>query len=168
MQAHLVDDVERLVFNDVEVAVVAVAWNGIAVFPIPFCVFHTYILSRDHLAVEEGCLCAVLLVIFLDESESALYELYVCRVVVDLYAEEFCSLHETVDTDSKVLAADVDEACIEERKHALLLESLEVLVVCELYLVNEVNNLCEVCHVVSAVLYRILDAAVKVDGEHAL
>ena len=129
---------------------------------------HTYILSRNHLAVEEGCLCAILLIIFFDESESALHELNICRIVVDLDAEEFCSLHETVYADCEVLAADVDEACIEERKHALLLESLEVLIVCELHLVNEVNNLCEVCHVVSAVLYRILDAAVKVDGEHAL
>ena len=59
-------------------------------------------------------------------------------------------------------------SCVKERKHSLLLERLEVLVICELYLMYKVHNLSKICKVVAAVLYRVLDTAVKVDGKHAL
>ena len=168
VQTHLVNDIERLVLHDVEVAVVAVAWHNIAVFPIPLCVLYTYIFGRDHLAVEEGCLCAVLLVVFLDKSECVLYELHILRVVVDLDSKELGSLYQTVDTDCEVLTTDVDESCVKERKHSLCLKGLEVFVICELNLMHKIHNLSKICKVVAAVLYRVLDTAVKVDGKHAL
>ena len=56
VQTHLVNDIERLVLYDIEVAVVAVTRNEIAVFPIPLRMLYAYILRRNHLAVEKGCL----------------------------------------------------------------------------------------------------------------
>ena len=61
VESHLVDDVQRLVLHDVEIAVVAVTWHYISVFPIPFCMLHADVLSWDHLAVEQSRLGAVLL-----------------------------------------------------------------------------------------------------------
>ena len=126
------------------------------------------IFCRNHLAVEQCGLGAVLPVVILDESEGILNELHIFRIVVDLDSEELCSLHESVDTYSKVLTADVDEAGIKERKHSLLLECLEVLVICKLYLMYKVDDLRKVCQIVTSILYCILDAAVEIDCEHAL
>ena len=84
--------------------------------------FYSYILGRNHFAVEESCLGTVLLVVFFNESEGILDELYIFWVVVDLDSEEFGSLYQTVDADCKILTADVDEPCIKERKHTLFLE----------------------------------------------
>ena len=53
VQAHLVDYVQRLVFYNVEIAVIAVTRNSISVFLIPFCMLYTDILSRNHLTVEK-------------------------------------------------------------------------------------------------------------------
>ena len=129
---------------------------------------HSYVLSRNHFAVEEGCLCTVLLIILLDKSESILDKLHILRIVIDFDSKEFRSLHKSVDTDRKVLTTDIDESSIKERKHSLCLKGLEVLVISELNLMHKVHNLSKICQVVSAVLDRILDAAVKVDREHAL
>ena len=74
--------------------------------------------------------------------------------------------HRDIYKDFASLKTDVAEG--DENKSELDIESLEVFVICELYLVDEVYNFCEVCHVVPSVLYCILDAAVKVDCEHAL
>ncbi len=102
---------------------------------------HTHVFSRNHFAVEESCLGTVLLVVFFNKSECILDELDVFRIVVDLYSEEFGCFYQTIDTDCKILTSDIDEACIKERKHALFLQGLEILIICKLYLVDKVHNL---------------------------
>ena len=53
MKTKFVDYVERLVFHNIEIAVVTVSWNYISVFPIPFCMFDADIFCRNHFAVEQ-------------------------------------------------------------------------------------------------------------------
>ena len=48
------------------------------------------------------------------------------------------------------------------------LKLLEILVVCQLHLMTEVDHLREILLVVDLVVDGILDAAVEIDGEHAL
>ena len=52
VETHLVDNIQRLVLYNIEITVLAVTRHSIAVFPIPLGVLHSYILSRNHLAVE--------------------------------------------------------------------------------------------------------------------
>ena len=61
----LVDDIERLIFHYVEVRIVTVTWYEVAILTVPLSVLDTYVLSRNHLAVEENLLGAILLVEFL-------------------------------------------------------------------------------------------------------
>ena len=72
MELELVDDGQRVVFNHIKIAVVAVAGHKVAVLTIPLGVLHTDILGWDHLAVEHYVLRAVFLIILLDEPEDAL------------------------------------------------------------------------------------------------
>ena len=168
MELELVEDGQRVVFDHVEIAVVAVAGHEIAVLTIPLSVLHTDILGRDHLAVEHHILRAILLIILLDESEDALYEVQVVVVRRDLQTHELGSLHKTVDTNGEVLTADVDIACVEQRQHAMCLQLLQVLVVGQLYLVAEVDDASQVVEIVQLVVHGKLDTTVQVDGEHAL
>ena len=168
MQAEFVEHGERLVLDDVEVTVVAVARHEIAVLAVPFGMLHTHILGGNHLAVEHHILGAVLLVLLLHQTEDGLYELAVLRIVVDGDAHELGSLDQAVDTDGEVLARDVDIAGVEERQHAMSLQVLQVLIIGQLHLVAEVDDVSEELLVVLAVVDGILDAAVEVDGEHTL
>ena len=165
---ELVNHVERVVLHDVEVAVVAVAWHEVAVLTIPLGVFHTHVLSRNHLAVEQHILCAILLVVLLNQPEHLLYEVQIVGVVANLQAHEFGSLHESVHTDGEILTAHIDVSCVEERQHALRLQFLEVLVVSKLHFMAEFNHLREIVGIVESVLYGVLYATVEIDGEHAL
>ena len=128
MELELVDDGQRVVFNHIEIAVVAVAGHKVAVLTIPLGVLHTDILGRDHLAVEHHVLRAVLLIILLNKSEDALNEVQVVVVRRDLQTHELGCLHESVDTDRQILTGDIDIAGIEERQHAAGLQFLQVLV----------------------------------------
>ena len=136
VQLELVDDVQRLVLNNIEVRVVAVTGHEISVLPVPFCVFHADILSGYHLTVEHELLCAELLVIVLDKAEDILHELPVLLVVGYCDAHELCSLDETIHADCEILAVDVYVSGVEEWEHAVLLELLEILIVCCLHLVT--------------------------------
>ena len=168
VELELVDDGERVVLDDVEVGVVAVARHEVAVLAVPLGVLHADVLGRNHLAVEHHVLRAVLLVILLDEAQDALHEAEVVVVGRDLQAHELGSLDEAVDADGQILAPDVDVAGVEEREHAVLLQLLQVLVVGQLHLVAEVDDAGEVLQVVLSVVDGILDATVQVDGQHRL
>ena len=50
----------------------------------------------------------------------------------------------------------------------MLLEFLQVLVVCHLHLVYEVHDLCQILLVVQLIVNGILYASVQIDGQHAL
>ncbi len=168
VQLELVDDVERVVLYDVEVGVVAVARYEVAVLAVPLGVLDADVLGRNHLAVEEHVLGAVLLVVLLYDGQDALHELLVLVVGVNLQAHELGSLHEAVDADGEVLAVHRDVASVEEWQHAVGLQLLEVLVVGELHFVADVDDVGEELLVVLAVVDGVLDAAVEVDGEHGL
>ena len=75
MELELLDDVCIRVLHDIEIAVVAIAGNEIAVFPIPLGMLHTDVLGRYHLAVEKHILGAIELVILLDKPENCLHKL---------------------------------------------------------------------------------------------
>ena len=168
MQLELVDNVERVVLHDVEVAVVAVARHEVAVLAVPLSVLYAHVLSRNHLAVEQHVLSAILLVVFLYKAKHLLNEVQIVGVIIDLQAQELGSLHESVHTDCEILATHVDVSSVEERQHALSLQFLEVLVVSELHLMAEVYHLREIVGIVESVLNGVLYATVEVDGEHAL
>ena len=127
---------------------------------------YTDVLGRNHLAVEHNVLRAVSLVVFLDESEDALNEVEIIVVWSNLQTHELGSLYESVDSDGEILAAHVDVTGVEQRQHAILLQLLEVLVVCELYLMAEVDDAGKVLLVVELVVYGILNAAVQVDCQY--
>ena len=50
----------------------------------------------------------------------------------------------------------------------MLLQFLQVLVVCQLHLVTEVDDLAQLLQIVLLLIDGSLDAAVQVDGQHAL
>ena len=141
VQLELVDDAQRVVFHHVEIAVVAVAGNKVAVLTVPLGMLHTDVLGRNHLTVEHDVLRAVLAVVLLDKSQNALYEVQVVVVRRDLQAHELGSLHQTVDTDGQILATDIDIAGIKEGQHTVRLQLLEVLVVGQLHLMAEVYHI---------------------------
>ena len=128
----------------------------------------TYVLGRNHLAVEHQLLGTVLLVVLLDEAEDALYEVFVVIVRRNLQTHELSSLYESVDADGQVLAADVDVAGVEQWQHTVLLQLLQVLVVGGLHFVAEIDDATQILQIVYLVVHSILDTAVQVDGEHGL
>ena len=81
MELELLDDVCIRVLHDIEIAVVAIAGNEIAVFPIPLGMLHSDVLGRYHLAVEQHILGAIELVILLDKPENCLHKLQVIGIV---------------------------------------------------------------------------------------
>ena len=168
VELELVDNGERVVLDHIEVGVIAVAGHEVAVLAIPLGMLHTDVLGRNHLAVEHHVLRAILPVVLLNETQNALYEMQVVVVGRNLQAHELGSLHQTVDTDGKILATNVDIASIEQRQHTVALQLLQVLVVGQLHLVAEVDHAAQILQVIHLVVDGILDATVQVDGEHAL
>ena len=69
------------VFNDIEIAIIAITRDKITVFPIPLGMLNAYILCWYHLAVEQYVLGAILLIILLYKSENCLYKLQVIGIV---------------------------------------------------------------------------------------
>ena len=166
VETETIQDVQTLVLYYVEIAVVAITRYYIAVLFVPFSVFHTHVLGRDHLAVEHNVLRAVLFVLLLDDTEQLLNEVCVFGCIFDLQAEELSSLHQTVHTDGEVLTTDVDITGVEERQHAFLLQVLEVLVVSQLHFVHEVHYILDVSLIRDVITNSVLDSTVEVDGEH--
>ena len=166
VQLELVDDRQRVVLDDVEVGVVAVAGHEVAVLAVPLGMLHANVLGRNHLAVEHQFLRTVFLVVLLNQSQDALHEVLVVVVRRNLQTHELCSLHQTVDADGKILAVDVDIAGVEQRQHTVGLQFLQVLVVSRLHLVAQVDDATKILQIVLLVVHGILDAAVQVNGQH--
>ena len=76
VQLELVYHIERIIFNNVKIAVVTVARHLIAIFLVPLCVLDTDILCRNHFAVEHKTflLVSVFLVGNLNHAKNVLYE----------------------------------------------------------------------------------------------
>ena len=92
----------------------------------------------------------------------------ILRRVFDLQTEELCCLYQTVHTDRQILTADIDVAGVEQRQHAFLLKVLEVLVVCQLNLVHQIDHLLYIRLIRDVVTYGVLDSAVQVDRQYRL
>ena len=59
MELEFLYDVGVGILDNIEIAVLAVARNEVAVFPIPLSMLYAHILGRNHLAVEEHVLRAI-------------------------------------------------------------------------------------------------------------
>ena len=168
MEFELINHSQRIIFHRIEIRVVAITGNEIAILPIPLGMLNTHILGRYHLTVEHDFLAAVLLVVLLNQSQDCLNELQILGIVINLQSHKLGSLYQTIDTDGEILTAQVDVTCIKQRKHTILLKFLEVFVISQLHLVAEVNNMREVFLIVEIVIDSILYATIQVDSEHAL
>ena len=160
VQSELVHDVERFVLDDVKIAVVTVAPHLVAVALVPFGMFHSHVLRRNHLAVEHHLLRAVLLVVLFDHSENFLCKTFVIGIVVDRNAEKFGCFDQSVHTDSEVLARHIDIARIEQGQHPLRLHVFQVLVVGQLHLVHQIDHLLEEELIGHTLTCGVLDATV--------
>ncbi len=168
VKTELVDQIQRIVLHAVEVAVVTVAGHAVTVLAVPLGMFHTHIFGGNHLAVEEQLFALVLVVVFLNQSEHLFHKMLVLRIVVNGDVEEFRRFHQSVHADGEVLTVNGDVAGIEQRKHSFGLQVFEVLVVGNLYFVHQIDDLTDELELRDIVAAFVLDAAVDVDGEHAL
>ena len=50
----------------------------------------------------------------------------------------------------------------------MCLKRFQVFVICKLHFMSQIYNFAQICKIVLAVLYRILDTSVKVNGKYAL
>ena len=91
----------------------------------------------------------------------------VIRIVGNLQAHKFGSLYQSVDTNGKVLTADVDISGIKQRQHAMCLQFFQIFVVGQLHLVHEVDDVGQEHGIIHAVVDGILHTTVKIDGKHA-
>ena len=80
---------------------------------------NTHILCRNHLTVEHHFFRTILLIILLNESKNALNELLIVFIRRNLQTHELSSLYQSIDTNSQILAIDIDIACVEQRKHTM-------------------------------------------------
>ena len=119
MQKEFVERVDFFVFNDVEIGVVAVAADFVAIGFIPFGVFHAEVFGGDKLGVElHAIVLAGGLVGFEYGFQTALDEVDVIVVVADLDALRFGGFRHAVDADGEELFVQRDEACIVNGQHS--------------------------------------------------
>ena len=168
VEFELIENVSVLIFNDIELAIIAVARYFVAVFLVPLSMFHTYVFGWNHLAVEHQARFLVLFVVFLDKAEYLFHKVLIFRVIANFDAFKLGCFDYTVDTYCEVLAVDCDVSGVEQREHAFVAEVTQVAVVSHLYLVHEVDDFLDEAKERHAVLFFVLDAAVHVDCEHAL
>ena len=98
VKAELFKYVRVGIFNHVEITIVAVARNIVTVLPVPTCVLHTYVLGRNHFAVEHNILGTVFLVIVFHRAEYALNKFQILGIVGNSISQRFRSLNKTVNT----------------------------------------------------------------------
>ena len=88
--------------------------------------------------------------------------------VLDFDTEELRRFYESVDTDSEILASDIDVTGIEEREHAFFLKSFEVFVVSKLHFVHQIHDILYICLIRDIIPYGVLDSSVEINSEHRL
>ena len=119
VQQEFVERIDFFVFDDVEIGVVAVAADFVAVGFVPFGVFHAEVFGGDKLGVElHAVVFAGGLVGFKYGFQTALNEVDVIVVVADLDALRFGGFRHAVDADGEELFVQRDEACIVNGQHA--------------------------------------------------
>ena len=130
VQFELVENCQRVILDAIEIAVIAAAWNKIPVFGVPFSMLYSDILCRNHLAVEHSFLCTESLILCFYQSKYSLYKLLIVLIRCDVKSHEFCCFYKTIDTNSEILAINVDVSSIKEWKHVITQQLLEVFIVC--------------------------------------
>ena len=144
VEFELVNHTQRLVLNDIEVGVIAVARHKVAILTVPLGMLHTNVFCRNHFTVEHDILCTVLLVILLNQSQDALNEVLIVVIWSDLQPHELSCLYQAIDTDGQILATDIDVACIKQRQHTMCLKIFQILVIRHLYLVAQVDDAAQI------------------------
>ena len=119
VQQEFVERVDFFVFDDVEIGVVAVAADFVAVGFVPFGVFHAEVFGGDELSIElHAVVFAGGLVGFEYGFQTALDEVDVIVVVADFDTLRFGGFRHPVDTDGEELFVQRDEACIVNGQHS--------------------------------------------------
>ena len=119
VQQEFVERVDFFVFDDVEIGVVAVAADFVAVGFVPFGVFHAEVFGGDKLGVElHAVVFAGGLVGFEYGFQTTLDEVDVVVVVADFDALRFGGFRHAVDADGEELFVQRDEACIVNGQHS--------------------------------------------------
>ena len=158
VQEEFVECVGFVVFNDVEVGVVAVARDLVAVGFVPFGVFDAEVFGGDEFGVEAY---AVLLrgafVEVVDGFQACLHEVYVFGVVAYVDALCFGGFGHAVDADGEELFVEADVAGVVYGEHAGCEVVFHEFAVGELVAVDFADFFGEV----AAVLFE----AVHVDGD---
>ena len=167
VQAEFVHNVQRAVFYNIEVAVVAIAVYLIAVAPVPPGMFHAHVFGGNHFAVEQNIFRTVTFVVGFDKSQHLLHKGGVLRIVGNLDAQKFGGFHQSVYANGEVLAAHVDITRREQRQHALFVHVFQVFVVGQLHFMRQCNDFFEEKQVVHTFAHRLLYATGQVDGKHA-
>ena len=124
MHTELIDDVQRLILYDVEIAVIALAECLETGFFVPFGMFHAYILGRYHFAVKEYIFRSIFLIVFFNYSQNLLHKSFIFRIIVDFNSHELSGFHQPVYTDCQILASHIDVSGIEQRQHSFALQML--------------------------------------------
>ena len=119
VQQEFIERIDFFVFDNVEIGVVAVAADFVAVGFVPFGVFHAEVFGGDKLGVEfHAVMLAGGLVGFEYGFQTALDEVDVVVVVTDLDTLRFGGFRHAVDADGEELFVQRDKACIVNGQHA--------------------------------------------------
>ena len=119
VQQEFVERVDFFVFNDVEIGVIALAADFVAVGFVPFGIFHTEVFGGNKLGVElHAVVLAGGLVGFEYGFQTTLDEVDVIVVVTDFDALRFGGFRHAVDADGEELFVQRDEACIVNGQHS--------------------------------------------------
>ena len=127
---------------------------------------HAYVLCRNHLTVEEHILSAILLIDTLHDRENTLYKLLILIIRSYLKSHKLSCFHESINTNSKILATHIDITSIKEWEHAMSLKVFQIFIVSQLHLMTEVDDVCKILLVILAIVYCILDTTVDIDCQH--
>lgn len=168
MEDEFVKEVARFILDDIEVGVVAIAGNEVAVFLVPRGVFDTEIFRRDALSIKHKFLGARLFVFLIDRLEDhfAIGEVLVVRARLD--TEKFSAFDKAVDADGEVLFLHGDKARIVDGKHAAIEEISHDLVIGHEVFVNLARLFADGFGDVLAIADGVLHKAVDVHGDDGL
>ena len=114
MQLKLIDNIQRVVLYNIEVTIITITRNEIAILTIPFSMLNTYVLGRNHLAIEHHFLRTILFVILFDKRKNALYKMLIVIIRSYRKSHKLGSLNKTIDTYGEILAINIDITCIEQ------------------------------------------------------
>lgn len=168
MEDEFVEEVARFILDDIEVGIVAIAGDEVAVFLVPRGVFDTEIFRRDALSIKHEFLGARLFVFLIDglEDHFAIGEVLIVRAGLD--AEKFSTFDKAIDADGEVLFLHGDKARVIDGKHAAIEEVAHDFVVGHKVFVDLARLFADGFGDVLAIADGVLHKAVDVHGDDGL